>query len=29
MVYVDNTRADRPAAPLPDVVRSAVEGLRR
>src|SRR3954451_5740125 len=29
MVYVDNTRPDRPAAPLPDVVRAAVEALRR
>jgi acyl-CoA thioester hydrolase len=28
MVYVDNTRPERPATPLPDVVRSAVEGLR-
>jgi len=29
MVYVDNTRPERPATPLPDVVRAAVEGLRR
>jgi acyl-CoA thioester hydrolase len=29
MVYVDNTDPARPATPLPDVVRSAVEGLRR
>jgi acyl-CoA thioester hydrolase len=29
MVYVDNTRPERPAAPLPDVVRRAVEALRR
>src|SRR3569623_1701976 len=29
MVYVDNTDAARPAAPLPDVVRTAVEALHR
>jgi len=29
MVYVDNTRAERPAVPLPEVVRTAVEDLRR
>jgi acyl-CoA thioester hydrolase len=29
MVYVDNTRPERPAVPLPDIVRAAVEGLRR
>src|SRR5580765_2909415 len=29
MVYVDNTDPARPTTPLPDVVRSAVEGLRR
>jgi acyl-CoA thioester hydrolase len=29
MVYVDNTDPARPATPLPDVVRRAVEGLRR
>jgi acyl-CoA thioester hydrolase len=29
MVYVDNTLPERPSAPLPDVVRVAVEGLRR
>jgi len=29
VVYVDNTDPARPATPLPDVIRSAVEGLRR
>ncbi|MBO0847261.1 MAG: acyl-CoA thioesterase [Nocardioides sp.] len=29
MVYVDNTDPARPATPLPDVVRTAVEALRR
>jgi len=29
MVYVDNTRPERPSAPLPEVVRAAVEALRR
>ena len=29
MVYVDNTDPQRPSAPLPDVVRTAVEALRR
>jgi len=29
MVYVDNTQPERPAVPLPDVVRAAVEDLRR
>jgi acyl-CoA thioester hydrolase len=29
MVYVDNTDPARPSAPLPDVVRTAVEALRR
>jgi acyl-CoA thioester hydrolase len=29
MVYVDNTRSERAAVPLPDVVRAAVEALRR
>jgi acyl-CoA thioester hydrolase len=29
MVYVDNTDPARPPAPLPDVVRAAVESLRR
>jgi acyl-CoA thioester hydrolase len=28
MVYVDNSRPDRPATPLPEVVRTAVEALR-
>jgi acyl-CoA thioester hydrolase len=29
MVYVDNADPARPATPLPDVVRLAVEALRR
>jgi acyl-CoA thioester hydrolase len=29
MVYVDNNAPGRPATPLPDVVRTAVQGLRR
>jgi acyl-CoA thioester hydrolase len=29
VVYVDNTDPGRPATPLPDAVRSAVESLRR
>jgi acyl-CoA thioester hydrolase len=29
MVYVDNTQPARPSTPLPDVIRTAVEGLRR
>ncbi len=28
-VYVDNTRADRPVVPVPDVIRAAVEPLVR
>jgi len=29
VVYVDNTRPDRPPTPVPDAVRRAVEAIRR